>query len=44
MANLDIDLSKDELLTEYAVGMLKDFYMRENEDSPQEAFMRASKA
>lgn len=35
---------RDELLTDYAIGMLKDFYMREYEKSPQEAFSRASQA
>lgn len=35
---------RDDLLTEYAVGMLKDFYMRDYEKSPQEAFSRASQA
>ena len=44
MSEIDIDLSRDELLTEYAVGMLKDFYMRDHENSPQEAFRRASEA
>lgn len=44
MSEIDIDLSRDELLTEYAIGMLKDFYMRDHENSPQEAFRRASEA
>ncbi len=44
MKNLKIDKSKDELLTEYAVGMLKDFYLLDYEDSPQEAYARASTA
>lgn len=35
---------KDELLEDYAVGMLKDFYLKENEKSPQDAYVRASKA
>lgn len=39
-----IDESKDNLLADYAVGMLKDFYMRDEESSPQEAFARASEA
>lgn len=34
----------DNQLAEYAVGMLKDFYLNDNEDSPQEAFARASTA
>jgi len=41
---LKIDKKRDDLLTDYAVGMLKDFYMRGHEKSPQEAYMRASKA
>lgn len=41
---VNIDLKKDDLLAEYAVGMLKDFYLNEYEKSPQEAFARASKA
>lgn len=39
-----VDYKKDELLTDYAVGMLKDFYLMDYENSPQEAYMRASKA
>ena len=35
---------RDDLLTEYAIGMLKDFYMMDYEKSPQEAFSRASQA
>jgi ribonucleoside-diphosphate reductase alpha chain len=31
-----IDRKKDKLLADYAVGMLKDFYLRGNEKSPQE--------
>ena len=41
---IDIQYSRDDLLTDYAVGMLKDFYMMEEETSPQEAYARASKA
>jgi len=44
MANIAIDKTKDELLTEYAVGMLKDFYLLDYENSPQEAYARASEA
>ena len=39
-----IDRKKDKLLADYAVGMLKDFYLRGNEKSPQEGFKRASEA
>jgi ribonucleoside-diphosphate reductase alpha chain len=42
--SIKIDKSRDALLTDYAVGMLKDFYMREHETSPQEAYARAAKA
>ena len=38
------NFEKDDLLTDYAVGMLKDFYLRGNEKSPQEAYVRASTA
>jgi len=41
---IKIDLARDELLTDYAVGMLKDFYMIEGESSPQEAYRRAATA
>jgi ribonucleoside-diphosphate reductase alpha chain len=39
-----IDKKRDDLLEDYAVGMLKDFYMNEYESSPQEAYSRASTA
>lgn len=39
-----IDLKKDNLLADYAVGMLKDFYLKEHEKSPQEGYARAAKA
>ena len=39
-----IDKKRDALLADYAIGMLKDFYLNENEKSPQEAYARASKA
>lgn len=41
---LKIDKERDNLLTDYAIGMLKDFYMRGNEASPQEAYARAATA
>ena len=37
-----IDVSKDDLLEDYARGMLQDFYMNSNEASPQEAYRRAA--
>ena len=39
-----IDKSMDNLLAEYAVGMLKDFYLSDNEDSPQQGYARAATA
>ncbi len=35
---------RDGLLTDYAVGMLKDFYFIDGETSPQEAYARAAEA
>ena len=42
--SIQIKKERDDLLTDYAIGMLKDFYMREYEKSPQEAYSRASQA
>lgn len=39
---IQIDLSRDELLTEFGVATLKDRYMTVEESSPQEAFARAA--
>ena len=41
---IDVKYDRDRLLKDYAVGMLKDFYMIEDETSPQDAYMRASNA
>jgi len=41
---IHISRDRDDLLTDYAIGMLKDFYMRDYEKSPQEAYARAAKA
>jgi ribonucleoside-diphosphate reductase alpha chain len=41
---MKIDKKKDALLEDYAIGMLKDFYLNEHEKSPQEAYARAAKA
>ena len=41
---LDIDLSRDENLTPFALKLLNDYYMRDDEDSPQQAFARAALA
>ena len=38
------NLQKDDLLTDYAIGMLNDFYLQKTEKSPQEAYVRASEA
>ena len=40
--SIRINRTRDALLTDYALGMLKDFYMLESETSPQEAYKRAS--
>ena len=39
---IQLDLSRDELLTEFGVATLKDRYMTDEESSPQEAFARAA--
>ena len=41
---IKINKSMDKLLADYAVGMLKDFYLNEKEDSPQQAYARAATA
>jgi ribonucleoside-diphosphate reductase alpha chain len=41
---IKIDKKKDDLLADYAVGMLKDFYLNEYEDSPQQGYARAATA
>ena len=41
---VEVNYDRDDLLTDYAVGMLKDFYMVDGETSPQDAFARASTA
>ena len=41
---IKLSRDRDDLLTDYAVGMLKDFYMRDYEKSPQEAYSRAAQA
>ena len=42
--NIRINKQQDDLLENYAVGMLKDFYLLDKEQSPQEGFARAAKA
>jgi len=39
-----VDLSRDELFNDQAVKLLKDYYLVEGENSPQEAFYRAAMA
>jgi len=41
---IEINLERDDLLAPAAITMLKDFYMRSYESSPQEAYARASQA
>lgn len=41
---ITIDTDRDNLLENYAISMLKDFYMNEYEISPQEAYARAASA
>lgn len=41
---VNIDITRDDVLADYAVGMLKDFYMIEGETSPQQAYARAATA
>jgi len=41
---MKIDKKLDKLLEDYAVGMLKDFYLTKEEKSPQEGYARAAKA
>ena len=42
--SVKIDKSRDTLLKDYAIGMLKDFYLSSDETSPQEGYARAAKA
>ncbi len=39
-----IDYNRDDVMTEQAVKLLKDYYCRDDEKSPQEAFARAAVA
>jgi ribonucleoside-diphosphate reductase alpha chain len=41
---ITIDLERDKLLTEFSKNLLRDYYMHDNEDSPQESFARAAMA
>ena len=41
---IKINKKNDDLLADYAVGMLKDFYLNEYEDSPQQGYARAATA
>lgn len=42
--DIRIDLSKDDLLTDYAKDMILDFYAQKGETSPQQVFARACRA
>ena len=39
-----IDLERDDLLTDFSRNLLRDYYMNEDEKSPQESFARAAVA
>jgi ribonucleoside-diphosphate reductase alpha chain len=41
---ITIDLERDNNLSDFAKNLLKDYYMNEDEDSPQESFARAAVA
>ena len=41
---ISIDTDKDKLLSEQAEKLLKDYYCKEGEDSPQMAYARAARA
>ena len=41
---INIDLSRDNNLTEFSKNLLRDYYMLDSEDSPQESFARAAVA
>lgn len=42
--DIEIDLTKDELLTDYAKDMILEFYAKDDEDSPQKVYARAARA
>lgn len=42
--DIEIDLEKDKLLTDYAFDMVLEFYAKDNETSPQEVYARACRA
>jgi len=42
--SINIDLSRDDNLTEFSKNLLRDYYMLDSEDSPQESFARAAVA
>ena len=39
---ITIDLNRDNFLNDFSKNLLKDYYMNENEESPQESFARAA--
>lgn len=41
---ITIDLNRDNLLTDFSKNLLRDYYMNEDEKSPQESFARAAVA
>lgn len=41
---ITIDFNRDNLLTDFSKNLLRDYYMNDNEESPQESFARAAVA
>lgn len=41
---VQIDLSRDEQMSDFALALLRDYYMRDDETSPQQAYARAAVA
>ena len=41
---ITIDRDLDNNLTDFSLNLLKDYYMKNNENSPQESFARAAVA
>ena len=42
--DIEIDLTKDSLLTDYAKDMIMEFYAKGGEESPQQVYSRACRA
>ena len=41
---IQVDLSRDEQMSDFALALLRDYYMRDDETSPQQAYARAAVA